>query len=51
MPKTRTKETNAVLDNHLAAAQRGDLEGVLKRTARPECNERDRKSVQGWEYF
>jgi ketosteroid isomerase-like protein len=29
MSKTGTKETNAVLDNHLAAAQRGDLEGVL----------------------
>jgi ketosteroid isomerase-like protein len=29
MPKTGTKETDAVLDNHLAAAQRGDLEGVL----------------------
>ncbi|HEX9850311.1 nuclear transport factor 2 family protein [Candidatus Deferrimicrobium sp.] len=29
MPKTGTKETNAVLDNHLASAQRGDLEGVL----------------------
>ena len=29
MSKTRTKETNAVLDNHLAAAQRGDLEAVL----------------------
>jgi ketosteroid isomerase-like protein len=27
--KTGTKETNAVLDNHLATAQRGDLEGVL----------------------
>ena len=29
MSKTGTKETDAVLDNHLAAAQRGDLEGVL----------------------
>jgi ketosteroid isomerase-like protein len=29
MSKTGTKETNAVLDNHLAAAQRGDLEAVL----------------------
>ncbi|HZW36243.1 MAG: nuclear transport factor 2 family protein [Deltaproteobacteria bacterium] len=29
MSNTGTKETNAVLDNHLAAAQRGDLEGVL----------------------
>jgi len=29
MSKTGTKETNAALDNHLAAAQRGDLEGVL----------------------
>src|SRR5512141_880293 len=29
MPKTGTKETNAVLDNHLAAAQRGDLDAVL----------------------
>ena len=29
MSKTGTKDTNAVLDNHLAAAQRGDLEGVL----------------------
>jgi ketosteroid isomerase-like protein len=29
MSKTGTKETNDVLDNHLAAAQRGDLEGVL----------------------
>ena len=29
MSKTGTKETNAVLDNHLTAAQRGDLEGVL----------------------
>lgn len=29
MSKPGTKETNAVLDNHLAAAQRGDLEGVL----------------------
>ena len=29
MSKSGTKETNSVLDNHLAAAQRGDLEGVL----------------------
>jgi ketosteroid isomerase-like protein len=29
MSKTGTSETNAVLDNHLAAAQRGDLEGVI----------------------
>ena len=29
MSKTGTKETNAVLDNHLAAAQRGDLKAVL----------------------
>ena len=29
MSKRRTKETNAVLDNHLAAAQRGDVEAVL----------------------
>ena len=29
MSKTGTKETKAVLDNHLAAAQRGDLEAVL----------------------
>jgi len=29
MSKIETKETNAVLDNHLAAAQRGDLESVL----------------------
>jgi ketosteroid isomerase-like protein len=29
MSEKETKETNAVLDNHLAAAQRGDLEGVL----------------------
>ena len=29
MSKTGTKETNAVLDNHLSAAQRGDLEAVL----------------------
>ena len=29
MSRTGTKETNAVLNNHLAAAQRGDLEGVL----------------------
>jgi ketosteroid isomerase-like protein len=29
MSKTGTKDTNAVLDNHLAAAQRGDLEAVL----------------------
>jgi len=29
MSKSGTKETNAVLDNHLAAGLRGDLEGVL----------------------
>jgi ketosteroid isomerase-like protein len=29
MSKTGTEETNAVLDNHLATALRGDLEGVL----------------------
>jgi len=29
MSKKGTKETNAVLDNHLAAAQRGNLEAVL----------------------
>lgn len=29
MSKTGTQETNAVLDNHLAAAQRGDVEGVM----------------------
>jgi len=29
MSKIGTKETNAVLDNHLTAAQRGDLEAVL----------------------
>ena len=29
MSKTGTVETNAVLDNHLASAQRGDLEGVM----------------------
>jgi len=29
MSKKGTSETNAVLDNHLAAAQRSDLEGVL----------------------
>ena len=29
MAKTGTRETNAVLDNHLAAAKRGDLEAVL----------------------
>ena len=29
MSNSGTKGTNSVLDNHLAAAQRGDLEGVL----------------------
>ena len=29
MSKSGTKETNAVLDNHLAAGLRGDLEAVL----------------------
>ena len=29
MSKKGTKETNAVLDNHLAAGLRGDTEGVL----------------------
>lgn len=29
MPKTGTNETDAVLENHLSAAQRGDLEAVL----------------------
>jgi ketosteroid isomerase-like protein len=29
MLKEGTKETNAVLDNHLAAGLRGDLEAVL----------------------
>jgi ketosteroid isomerase-like protein len=29
MEKTSSKETNRVLDNHLSAAMRGDLEGVL----------------------
>lgn len=29
MPKTGTNETNAVLDNHLTAAQRGDIDAVL----------------------
>jgi ketosteroid isomerase-like protein len=29
MSEKGTKETNSVLDNHISAAQRGDLEGVL----------------------
>ena len=29
MSRKETDDTNAVLDNHLAAAQRGDLEAVL----------------------
>lgn len=29
MSKKETEDTNAVLDNHLAAAQRGDLDAVL----------------------
>ena len=29
MSNTGTEETNAVLDNHLASAKRGDLEGLL----------------------